>query len=640
MPPKRDPVPRAKDAWVWLGGILMLGVLGAGFVVAAVMLWENVDIRRLTPGLVVAGPLPEPLAPAPAAVQDLGFAAVVFNSARNRTYFPDPTYYDGELARWRDLVSEAGGTLRDATDAQQLRTLAADEVLLLVEAPCLSPAEAAAVRAHVARGGSLVSNWAVGVRDASCAWRGWATLLDLTDAADVRELPSREGLFMTVPGGIGLSAGIDPGTRIELRPDPSIALRMTGQSVYWSDWALNPAPDEAGFGADVAAITARTPEGGRTAWFGLRLGQPATPADSVHLRRLVQNGVRWAAGVATASAAAWPGGARAALVFSLDVEDQPRNALDAAALFEAEELPATFYVVSRLVGDDEELANVLARVGEVGSHTSDHARLGGLTGQDQAVRLRRSWSDVERWTGTGPSGLRPPEEAFDSLTLGAWQAAGGRYLLARNESRSASPEIHRARDGVVVVLPRLLKDDYNVVVQDHAIRAERIGEAFVQGTRKMRAIGGVAVVAGHTQIMLSGRRLDAFRAVADTARAQGDWWIARADEVAEWWRARAEVRVSFVEPDTLRREASVARTGLPDILVQAGAEPPTGSVWIDVVLPRAAGSTIPLVDGRSVEFEATDWGLRVPVGSLAAGDERRVSIVLVVAEDGRSEAGG
>ncbi|NIT94544.1 MAG: hypothetical protein GWM91_03380, partial [Actinobacteria bacterium] len=50
-----------------------------------------------------------------------------------------------------------------------------------------------------------------------------------------------------------------------------------------------------------------------------------------------------------------------------------------------------------------------------------------------------------------------------------------------------------------------------MIVQDGAIRAERISEAFLQGTRKLHAIGGLAVVAGHTQIMRSGRRVDAFR---------------------------------------------------------------------------------------------------------------------------------
>ena len=82
---------------------------------------------------------------------------------------------------------------------------------------------------------------------------------------------------MTIPAGIPLAAGFDPGTRIELRPDPSLSLRKSGPRVYWSDWALNPEPDEGGFQTDVAAMANRTPEGGRTAWFGHRVFQGNNP---------------------------------------------------------------------------------------------------------------------------------------------------------------------------------------------------------------------------------------------------------------------------------------------------------------------------------------------------------------------------
>lgn len=546
MRPKRNPVPRARDSWIWLGGVLLLGVLGAGVTAAAVVLWENIDIRRLAPDLVAAEPLPFPELPTPPAVAEGGYTAVLFASPRNRNFFPDAAYYDRAVEGWRDLISRTGGSVRDAADAEALGRVAVDELLVLPEAPCLSPPELAAIRSHLFAGGSIVANWAFGVRDAACEWRGWQATLELTGAEDVRELETREGLFLTVPSGLALSPGFDPGTRIELRPDPSLALRLAGPRVYWSDWALNPAPDEGGGGADAAAVAGRTPEGGRTAWFGVRLNQAATVSDSIRLSRLIQNGILWAAGRPMASPAPWPDAKRAALIFTLDVEAEARNALDLAVLLEAEGLPGTFYAVSQMVQDDAELGAALAAVGEVGSQTTDHVPVAGLTAQDQAVRLRRSWTDIEQWTGVAPAGLRPPEESFDAATLRAWARAGGEYILAGNDARSGSPEIHRAGDALMVVLPRLVKDDYNVIVQDAALRADRLAEAFLNGTTKLRAIGGLAVVAGHTQIMDSGRRLNAYRVVADSARADGDWWITRADSVARWWRARSLTDLTFV----------------------------------------------------------------------------------------------
>ncbi|NNL30846.1 MAG: polysaccharide deacetylase family protein, partial [Gemmatimonadetes bacterium] len=553
MRPRRDPVPRAKEAWWWLGGILTLGLVGGGIVVAGIALWENIDIRQLAPSLQEAPEIaPDPAMPRASAGTAAGFSAVLFESPSNRDYFEDADFYGAQLQRWRELTGVVGGEVRAVTDAAGLRDVAPDELLLLPEAPCISSNELAAINRHLDNGGSVVANWALGVRDGSCEWRGWQVLTDVTGAEAIRELTERPALYFTVPGGLPTSPGIDAGSRVELRPDPAIALRMPGPRIYWSDWALNPTPDPEGVGADVAVATTRTDGGGRVTWFGVRSDQGATPADSAKLVRVFENGIRWGAGVPHAAPAPWPDAARTALVFAMDVEgeDASVNARDAAAMFELEGLPISFYVVSGLVQDDEVLANALHSVGEVGTQTVDHTPLVGLTRQDQTIRLRRSWNDIERWTGEGPAGLRPPEESVDAGTLEAWSRVGGTYVLASNEARSASPEIHETEYGPVVLLPRLLKDDYTVIVRDVTLRSQRLADAFVAGARKMRAIGGLAVVAGHTQIIAPGPRLEAVRTVADSVRAQGEWWLAEGREVADWWLARSRLELAWESTDS------------------------------------------------------------------------------------------
>jgi peptidoglycan/xylan/chitin deacetylase (PgdA/CDA1 family) len=629
MRPERDPVPRAREAWLWLSGLLLLGVLGAGAVAAAALLWENIDIRQLTPGLAQVQSLPpEPDPPAPPAIAALPFEAVLFDSPRNRRFPTDTTFYTDELDRWRDLVAALGGRVRLAEDADDLRGLSDTDLLLMPEAPCLTTGELAAVGEHVGTGGSLVANWAIGTRAEDCEWRGWEALLDLTGAEDVRELPSRQALYFAVPAGLAVSPGVDPGTRVELRPDRSIALKTAGSHVYWSDWALNPAPDPDGAGADAVVSTTETQGGGRVAWFGLRLGQAATPRDSMLVRRVVQNGVLWAAGVPVVAPSPWPDAARAALVFTLDVEAEHQNASGVAQVLEAEGLTASFFAVSQAVKDDGELAETLARVGEVGSQTVDHTPIVGLPPQEQELRLRRAADEIERWTGVAPTGLHPPEEAHDSASLAAWKLAGGRYVLGGTGARSGSPELHTVPGGSMVVLPRVLKDDYGVFVQDGAVRAKRLSDAFVAGVDKMRAIGGLAVIAGHTQIMSRGTRLDAIRVVADSARSQGDWWITRADRVAEWWAARGEVVLSWSEPAPLPMLDGIRASGLPDLMVH-GPSAEMDGLWIDLVVP-GSDRLIPLVDGRTVEFKTTEWGLQVPVGLLRAGESRRMSFIFMV----------
>jgi peptidoglycan/xylan/chitin deacetylase (PgdA/CDA1 family) len=628
MRPRRDPVPRAKDAWVWLGGIFTLGILGAGVVAAALVLWENVDIRQLTPALAATPTVPPtPMPPPVGKHPPVAFEAVLLESERNAAYFTDSTYYTEELGRWRSLIEGSGGTVRTATGSVDLQATSPDELMVLPEAPCLSSGELAAVGAHVARGGSVVANWAVGVRNGSCAWRGWSTLLELTGAEAIRELPTRPALYLTVPAGVPLAPGLDPGARVELRPEPAIALRLPGARVYWSDWALNPAGDPEGADADAAISTTVTPEGGRVSWFGIRTRQGATPADSARADRLLTNGILWAAGVPLAAASPWPSAAQAALVFTIDVEGRAAyvNASDVAAMFVLERLPVTFYPVTRLVEGDDSLAATLIAAGEVGSQTVDHGRLAGLTYQDQATRLGRSWGDIEAWTGVGPAGLRPPEEAIDELTLRAWKQAGGRYVLASNEARSASPEVHDTRAGPVVLLPRLLKDDYTIIVRDGTLRSRGLAAAFLEGARKIRAIGGLAVIAGHTQIMVQGPRLDAVRAVADTARAQGDWWIARADHVADWWIARSGVELAWVPAEPPTRDG-LRLAGTWDLLVTTSSETEIQDLWIDVVLPAMTDEVVPLVDGVSVDFLEESWGVRVRVGTLGPREARRITL--------------
>jgi hypothetical protein len=136
----------------------------------------------------------------------------------------------------------------------------------------------------------------------------------------------------------------------------------------------------------------------------------------------------------------------------------------------------------------------------------------------------------------------------------------------------------------------------------------------------MRAIGGLAVVAGHTQILSSGPRLEAIRSVADSARARGDWWIAGAAEVADWWRARSTVE--------LRWDDTTPSGPVPELLVSADETSRVEGLWIDVVLPPLPAGTIPTVDGVSVDYVEEAWGMRVHVGSVAGGETRRMAFVV------------
>src|SRR5512134_4023763 len=102
MPPKRDPVPRARSALHWLRGFLVLGIAAAAVVAAGLMLWQNLDIQRLTRTSALADPLtvPDALPPARPAAATVPYAVALYHSYASASHFPDSAYYPGLLDRW------------------------------------------------------------------------------------------------------------------------------------------------------------------------------------------------------------------------------------------------------------------------------------------------------------------------------------------------------------------------------------------------------------------------------------------------------------------------------------------------------------------------------------------------------------
>jgi peptidoglycan/xylan/chitin deacetylase (PgdA/CDA1 family) len=615
MPPPRDPVPRAHSAFHWLGGILLLGLIAAGVLAAGMKLWEDVDIQSLTrtSALAESGPVPTALEPNPPASLPQPYRAVLYHSTESAAFFADSAYYPDLLIRWERLITETGGEVNRISGVQDIESLDSQTVLVAPAPVCLSAEEVTALREHAERGGQLVVSWAAGARDSACEWLGWDAAVEITGAVEIRDLESREALYFTVPSGLPLSSGFDPGTRVELRHEAQLAATTRGARVYWSDWSLNPDPAERASDVNAAVLTDWTEQGGRVVWFGFRLDQGARPLDEERIQRLVRNGLRWAAGIPVAAVEPWPGGNRSALLVSQDVEERFENSMALVDIAQAKRVPITFFVVSQLVLDFPNLADSLKSVGEIGSHTSDHAVVVGLSYRDQRPKLTRSWSELRRWTGDQVFGLHPPEESFDENTLRAWREAGGTYLIAINDARTASPEVFETLAGQVVLLPRIVKDDYNVFVQESALRSKYLGEAYLEGMAKVRALGGLAVLSIRTQVGGEPARVKILGEVVDSARAQGQWWLATGREVADWWLARRSAQVELAN----RSEGQI-------VVRVVARQADLSGAWVSVYLPGSPTDWTPTVDDRQVRYAEFDWGLRVPVADLVAGEETEI----------------
>ncbi|MDH3297426.1 MAG: polysaccharide deacetylase family protein [Gemmatimonadota bacterium] len=625
MPPKGDPVPRARAALHWLSGLLMLGILAGLVITAAAALWQNVDINSLARRAAAVIDEPPELTTergGPSAYLPGRVRVALYANVATEAFFPDSTHLPGVLADWSRELSASGWDIERIGSRAELDALPPATLVVAPEAVCLSGAEIEALFRHLRRGGGVVANWALGARDGNCEWRGWETLRDFTGAIDVVEYQAGDELYVTVPASLGVSAGLAPGSRIEFYADSHLGLLVPGPRVYWSDWALNSSSSGGESAADGALALRTTAEGGRAVWLGFKPGQAIRPLDQARASRLLQNTLRWAAGVPAAAVAAWPEGRRAGLMVAEDVESGFVNATSLARVLRERGIKGTFFLVSEMALDHPEIADSLADVGEIGSHTADHVPTVGLPQREQRIRLERSRRELESWSGQPVLGLRPPEERFDEATLRAWLSsspdrAGAAYVAAVNGARSAAPEVFRFPEGSIVVLPRLMKDDYNVVVQEGTSRPERLTSAYLEGLRKLGALGGLGFVSLHSQIAATPGRIGVVETVLDSiADQRGTWWIATGSEIARWWLDREAMSLSLrpaAEGDDL------------ELVVEAPIGSSYREVWIDVTLP--GDDRIPFEGERQLPYAPSEWGIQFPLRPLAAGELRTIRLV-------------
>ena len=590
---------------------MLLGFLAAGVVAAAAALWENVDVQSLARRAAAVSdepPVPRTEPEGPVAAESVTARISVFESAASASYFPDSTFYPAAVSSWERLAREETAVVSRVRSAAGIDDLPAGSLLLAPEAVCVSELELAAIRRHLERGGGLVLNWATAARDEGCRWRGWEPLRTLTGAVGLVEIPAGEAQFMAVPAALPVSPGLPPGARVEMFPEPHLALQVPGPHPYWSDWALNGATAGSTSESNAAIVLHEPRSGGRVVWFGFRDRQAVSDRDATRIRRLFQNGIRWASGAVTVEVAAWPAGARAALLISEDVETGFENVVAFARELRIRDVRGTIFPVSELALQHPGIAATIADIGEVGSQTADHVSPAGLPVEEQEVRLARSLRELQQWSGSEVVGLRVPEERFDEATLQAWRRAGGTYVAALNQARSAAPEVFTTDDGPVIVLPRLIKDDYNVFVQDGARRTDRLLRAWLEGLEKIGALGGFGLISVHSQIAGHPDRVGVVGEVIDSlAAGQTDWWIAPGAEIAEWWLARSEARLQLLgPPDNL------------SLRLLTGPSPALAGAWIEVSLGPDSGLR-PFVDGRPLAWARTDWGIRFPAEELTTG---------------------
>jgi hypothetical protein len=130
--------------------------------------------------------------------------------------------------------------------------------------------------------------------------------------------------------------------------------------------------------------------------------------------------------------------------------------------------------------------------------------------------------------------------------------------------------------------------------------------------RKIAPLGGLAVLALHSQIAGAPERVGVIGEVIDSARAEGSvaWWLASGSEVAQWWLARdgSRLQVKPAEPEGIQVEVTATSS--------------LGSAWVEVYDERARTTLVPFDGETPLPYARTEWGVRFPLPDLAVGESR------------------
>jgi peptidoglycan-N-acetylglucosamine deacetylase len=256
----------------------------------------------------------------------------------------------------------------------------------------------------------------------------------------------------------------------------------------------------------------------------------------------------------------WPGGHRAALCVSIDVdgvygEANYRPADDvywiSQALYDpagTERLldlladlgaPATFCWVGRAA--EEQPAQVRRAVDEgheLALHSWDHRYYLKLGADEQRADFARSLETLERVGGVRPIGHKTPGWRYDAATHAIAQDLG--LLWVMDEPRGDLPTMLRPNPlapPLVNLPPSRWFDDYTYHV-DHVLTPQAAFEAWRDDLDVLRAEGKAMFLTLHP--FVSGRPGPSrqLARLLDYAIDLGDVWIARADHIARWWLER------------------------------------------------------------------------------------------------------
>lgn len=525
----------------------------------------------------------------------------VLDSEHSRKYLAKTDLPMGEaLAEvWAGWLVESGAAVvmlsDDDLENWTISRSAAFDALVLPASISLTSRERERIQEYLENGGGVVASWYMGARDHQGEWVGY-DMLERFANGKITDAPSMpDGVkpwFVSTAGHSPVTAGIPEGTILGAL-DGKLAL-----AAYDIDWADGYYTDRARQFVDLQPETDRGPfsfalhtnsGNGRFVWFGLPLTTFHTEEQTANVpMQLARNAVEWVARRPVSAIDTWPDGLRSAVIFAQDTESFYQTSEESQRIFTELEVPVTFFCVSDMARDHEALTAQLASIGEIGSHSDDHAPFGGMEYEEQLSRITRTKADLEEITGQTCIGFRPPEEKYDDGTIRALANAGYRYMVGGIDAAAAVPAIHivsragspwkRSQTNRLVEIPRVGVDDYELLVTQDLKDTRSVVEAYKTSFLAHYRMGTIYFLSFHTHLLTKWGVEEVIPKLVNYMRSKSVW-LATGGDVAAWWEAR----------DGVRFRTEVLGPNRLGLYVSSEFEKPIPSINLRTYLPRSPG---------------------------------------------------
>lgn len=229
------------------------------------------------------------------------------------------------------------------------------------------------------------------------------------------------------------------------------------------------------------------------------------------------------------------------VALTIDTEEKFSNIKKFLGLFEKEEIPASFFIVSDFLRENDIDLNNYSRV-EFGSHTTDHRPLIDRETAETFIEISNSRLDIEERSQRPVVGIRPPEEKLDGRSLASVVQNKLKYIFGPKISPRFAPYLLGDEEPIVFI-PRTLRDDINLAEDRLLVSSSDMGRELIRDLNWIVDAQGGYFLSLHTHVFGEDLFFPAVKILLDEAKKKANLWITSMEAIANWKQDQANLQI-------------------------------------------------------------------------------------------------